>query len=180
MCQQRHTDRQWGFVGELYQTSVEAPCPLPSSVLWTSDRTDVLTGKGWRDPPRQCWRCWGCGGWGGSALRTNSEPSMAPWKALCDGPLPRCQDVRTGHEGPISIQQDCIEVPPGARHCTQPGERLAGRDRRQDGGVRAVVSRAPGIELHQLRSGDVCTHCPRTSNRSPDSRELGTLRVTEE
>lgn len=67
------------------------------------------------------------GAGGGGALRTNSEPSMAPWKALCDGPLPRCWDIRTGHEGPVSIQQDCIEVPPGARHCAQPGERLAGR-----------------------------------------------------
>lgn len=114
-----------GLLGKLYQTSVEAPCPLPSSVLCTSDRTDVLTGKGWGDPPRQCGRGWG--GRGGGALRSNSEPSMAPWKALCDGPLPRCWDIRTGHEGPVSIQQDCIEVPPGARHCAQPGERLAGR-----------------------------------------------------
>lgn len=56
---------------------------------------------------------------------------MARWKALCDGPLPRGRDIRTGHEGPISTQQECIEVPPGARHCAQPGERPAERHRRQ-------------------------------------------------
>ena len=61
LCQQRRTD-SGGLLGKLYQTSVEAPCPLPSSVLCTSDRTDVLTGKGWGDPPRQCRRCWGAGG----------------------------------------------------------------------------------------------------------------------
>lgn len=77
----------------------------------------------------------------GGMLRTNSKPAMAPWKALCDGPLPRGWDVRTRHEGPISIQQECTEVPPGARHCAQPGERPAERDRRQ-----TVVSGLQSVE----------------------------------
>lgn len=35
---------------------------------------------------------------------------MAQWKALCDGPIPRGRDIRTRDEGPISIQQEYIEV----------------------------------------------------------------------
>lgn len=39
------------------------------------------------------------------------------------------------------------------------------------------VSRAPGIALHQLNSGHLCSHCPRTTHSEPG--ELWTLRVTE-
>lgn len=63
-------------------------------------------------------------------------------------------------------------------------ERPAERDRRQtvgegqktDSGV--SVSRAPGITLHQLNSGDLCSHCPCTTHS--ELGELWTQRVTEE
>lgn len=132
--------RQWGFVGESY-TRLPPGSPAPCSAL------SFVRG--------QC-RCEAGEGWGEQHVKLETSEnvlrdrrfraSMAPWKALCDGPIPRGRGLRPRDEGPISTQQECTEVPAGARHCAQPGE-----------GRRTVVS---GLQLTSVAGSEpLALHC---------------------
>lgn len=104
---------------------------------------------------------------------------MAPWKALCDGPIPGGRGPRSRDEGPISTRQECTEAPPGARHSAQLGEErrtVVSGPARPGGPVR----RAPGIALHRPNSGDLCCHCPRTATTQSESGELWMPAATED
>lgn len=101
------------------------------------------------------------------------------------GPFPGGRGLRTGHEGPISMQQECIEVPPGARHGARLRERLerGSADRQWSQGCSVPASQS----AEALASG--CTGCtvaifapivPSLGTTRSEPGELWTQRLDEE
>lgn len=169
-----------GLLGKVRSGSDQASRPLPSSVLCASDSADVPNGQAWGEQPHRHWRrlrmCRG--------LIQNCQ-----WLhgKSCAGAIPGGRGLRTRDEGPISRQQECIEVPPGARHGAQLRERpeRGTADRQWCQGCSLPVSPvSQPSPWHQAARpeqwGSLLLLSLHLEPLSPSWRELWMLRLTEE